>query len=374
MIAEAKVLPIQQEIDWAYIEKNFAEHLPSYVILKFVNRDDDLDNNTKEVANAIEKNSLYDLELTALDDWYLEQSWYYEDEYWSEFKKKVLEELDDAYNDLDEPYGEEGDNISRIREYVDTDHDGCYESFREWLWEHDDSGDILQDLIRNSSDPGMFYDLNLGYGETWNWPDSEYGTAIKEICDILSLDYHSKPVRDQLFELLANASGGGYLRIYFNASLLDMISGDKDGCKYNNDGTDFKAIRFNGTYWVALYNPGEGSGHWVDLKLDCSFQFNRENLRLSETEHYCLEKCFGTYQNYGSDDVEFLFEEPKTEVQVNTSLIEETARQAEYDRVYKAGGCTFGDIDFKRHRNVEYKNIPPFAGHYCPHCGMYWAD
>ena len=223
----------------------------------------------------------------------------------------------------------------------------------------------------------MFYDLNHWYGETWNWSNSTYGVAIKEICDALSLDYHSKSVRDSLFELLANASGGGYLRIYFNASLWDMISGDANHCKYGRnekDKTDFKSIKFNGNFFVAIYNPHEGSGHWVDMELDCQLQFNRENLRVSKSEHYNLEECFGTYQNYGCDEVEFLFDEPKIKVDANEEISRNFDKQAEYDKAYKAGGCTCGDIDFKRHQNVEYKNIPPYAGWYCSHCGMYWPD
>ena len=121
IINDAKILPIQKEIDWAYIENNFGEHLPSCVILRFVNYDDNLNNNVKEIASAIEDNDLLDLENTCLDDWYLEQQFHYEDKYWEEFKKAVLDELDEMEDGLDEPYGEDGDNLSRIREFVDGD-------------------------------------------------------------------------------------------------------------------------------------------------------------------------------------------------------------------------------------------------------------
>lgn len=375
MVVEAKTLPIQQEIDWAYIKENFKEHLPSNVCLTYVDYRDNLDGNMDEIAEAIEKNDLLDLENTVLDDWYYDQRCYYENEYWEDFEKAVIEELDDLYNDLDEPYGEVGDNIARIKDYLDNGD--CIDWFRDYLAENDDSGDILKDLVHNSDEPGMFYDLNKWYGETWCWSDAEYGDAMKEICEQLSLDFHSKPVRDTLCELLANASGGGNLRIYFNADLFDMISGDSGGCKYGRreeDKTDFKSIKFNGEYYLAVYNSYEGSGHWVSIKLDCQLQFNRDNLRVSKLEHYCLEKCFGTYSNYGCDYPDFSFDEPKTKVEVNESLSQEAAQQVEYNKTFKAGGCTCGDTDFKRHRNVEYKNIPPYAGWYCPHCGMYWAD
>lgn len=45
----------------------------------------------------------------------------------------------------------------------------------------------------------------------------------------------------------------------------------------------------------------------------------------------------------------------------------------EYDRVYKAGGCTLGDTDMRRHRDVYYRNVFP-CGSVCPHCGQFWGD
>ena len=377
MVAEAKTLPIVQQVDFGYIEENFKEHFPNYVTLMYVDYRDNLDDAQKEVMEAIEKNDLNDLELTVLDDWYLDCRWRSEDEYWNDFKDEVLEELENMQDDLDEPYGEEADNIDRIREYMEDDGlGGCRESFREWLNEHDGSGDVLQQLIDNSSEPGMFYDLNQWFGETWCWDADAYGEAIREICEALSLDYHSKPVRDQLHELLANATGGGCLRIYFNAPLSDMISGDRNGCKYGrveDDHTDFKSIKFDGSYMVTVYNPYEGSGYWVEMRLNCSLQFNRENLRVSMSEHYPLEKCFGTYSDYKCSSVIFSFGAAEKEVEVNSSLKAEADRQAEYERVFKAGGCTYGDMDIRRHRNTYYLNEIP-CGTHCPHCGTFWID
>lgn len=53
MVAEAKALPIQKEVNWAYIEEHFKEHLPDYVQLRYVDYRDDLEYCMKEVAKAI---------------------------------------------------------------------------------------------------------------------------------------------------------------------------------------------------------------------------------------------------------------------------------------------------------------------------------
>ena len=43
------------------------------------------------------------------------------------------------------------------------------------------------------------------------------------------------------------------------------------------------------------------------------------------------------------------------------------------DRVYASGGCTAGDMNMLRHRDVYYINNYP-CGNKCPHCGTFWID
>ena len=49
------------------------------------------------------------------------------------------------------------------------------------------------------------------------------------------------------------------------------------------------------------------------------------------------------------------------------------AQDAEYKRIFKAGGCSAGDMDINRHRGVYYDNNFP-CGNRCPHCGTFWID
>ena len=375
MIAKTKTLPIAQNgIDFNYIEENFKEYFPTSVTLSYVHYDDNLDYCMSQVEDAIEQNDLLDLENYVFES-FDEQRWYQEDYYWNEFKADVLDELRELLQDAESQ--EETENIENIIDYVECEGD-CYERFREYLWDNDDSGDLLKEVMNNTDEPGMFYDLNEWFGESWCWNNETFGVEIKRVCDALHLDFHDKKNRDMAYELLANATGGGYLRIYFNVPIWDMISGDKGGCKYGrskNDKYDYKSIKFDGDFMVAIINPYEGSGMVEDdVRLNVALQFHRENLRISKSEKYSYEETFGAYSNYHTDTPDFSFNEPEVEVAANESIAAYNEQEKRYNETFKNGGCTNGDTDFKRHRNVNYKNIPPFAGWYCPHCGMYWAD
>jgi hypothetical protein len=55
-MSEVKMLPVQKEIDWAYMVENFKEHLPTNICLKYVDYRDSLEYCMKQVAEAIKKN------------------------------------------------------------------------------------------------------------------------------------------------------------------------------------------------------------------------------------------------------------------------------------------------------------------------------
>ncbi len=370
MIVEAKVLPANKEIDWAYIEENFKEHLPYKPTLVYVDYRDSLEYCMKQVAEAVEKNDFLDLE-NYVDESYMEARWDSEDSYWKDFKEDVLSELDDMYEALTDHYGEEADRIEAIREFVENEDD-CKEGFREYLWDHDDSGDVCKELMDKTDDPGMFYDLNEWFDETWRWNDAEYGDAIKRICKALNLDIHNKKNRDMVYELLANASGGGNLRIYFNCPIWDLVSGDENDCKYGTDGKyDYKSIKFKGKFMIGIINMWEGSGMVEDdVELDLSVEFKRDNLRISEQETYSYERVFGAYSDYHCDTPVFSFAKPENKVESNSDLVYHQKREDEYNKTYRSGKCTCGDRNMQRHRHIVAG--PGWGDLRCKDCGTTW--
>lgn len=346
-----------------YLKEHYEYCFPSYPTLRFVDYRDSLDYRMKEVAEAVSMNDFHNLELSILDDW---DTFEAELMYWEEFKKSLLKHHN---SEIDEMSDDE------FKEALNSDE--LFQEFREWLWDNDDSGDVVKQLMDKTDNPGCFYDLNVEFSkEPWCMSEEEIVEDMKEIAKALHLDWHNKKVRDTLYELRVNATYGGFLRIYFNAPIWDLVSEDEHGYKYGKsekDDTDYRSIIFNGTYMIGIIDPYNGSGMVEDMKLNLQLEFVRSNLRISKLEKYSYEEVFGAYSDYEVSDVVFSYAETEGKITVNEDLAAYEKREAQYNKTFKAGGCTCGDEDMRRHRDVYYDNNFP-AGNHCPHCGMFWVD
>lgn len=323
--------------------KTWEDYMPSYVDLYYIDYRDDLSAQPKLLNECIAKNNFYPIS-EKLDEWWDFPEKYYLDE----IRKEMIN--DDMEEEFDEHYDE----------------------IRDWLWEHDES-DPVHDLIRNTSTLACYYDL--GYdADGWHeaflcnpWRNTSEAQEVANIRRKLGIKKGSKQDK-QLESIVANACYGGNLRIYFTLDLENLVN-----CKEPKD--DFKTIIFKGTFAVGIIDTVQGSGDFENIEIDCKFPFKRENIIVSACDHYSLEGIFGMYSDFtrNLDEPEFSYKnETRKRVRVSTAAAQ-LALQAEYDRVFKAGGCTCGDTDFKRHRDVYYKNEIP-CGWHCPHCGQFWID
>lgn len=355
------------KITYQYLEDNYKDCFPVHVCLRYVDYRDDLENSMSLVSEAVDKNDFLDLENSILEDW---DTWEAEREYFKDFVKSVVRKHDSNDDGL-EDYELEGMLLH---------DDEIYEQFREYLWDKDESGDVVKQVMKNTNDPGCFYDLNFNmYGEPWCMSEQEIVAEMKYIAELLQLDWSKKSVRDALYTLRVNATYGGSLRIYFNMPIWDLVSGDENGCKYGRDESckfDYGTIKFDGNYMVGIIDQYNGSGMVVNMELNTSYVFNRDNLYISETTKYSYEDIFGESGSYNVDMPEFIFDsqEENIAVECNKSLKAHNAREEYYDTVYKNGGCTYGDMNHKRHRNVVYENNPPMCGCRCQDCGTFWID
>lgn len=355
------------EVDFDYIEKMFKQHFPSNVTLTYVDYRDNLNDNLDKLQEAISKNDMLDLENWLTDYCFDDSRFYAIGDYTERFKKDVLNDIE-CIDEDDEQY----ELAEQIRDYLEESD--FEEQFQDYLYENDDS-DALNDMLRNTSELGVFYDLSEWFDESWCMNEDELREYLDRLYGLLHLQKNDENDK-HLKTLMYNASGGGYLRIYFNIKFEEMISGDKNGCKFGrseDDEYDFGHIHFNGTFMVGIINPYEGSGMVEDIPLDMSLKFVRDNLKISKTEKYSYEKVFGAYSDYNVDEPVFCFGDEGNEVKTNEAMKAYAEREAEYERVFKAGGCTFGDMDYNRHRDVYYKNEIPCGSH-CPHCGTFWID
>ncbi len=321
-------------------------YLPDYVSLYNISYDDNLHDSRdgiKLISNCLEKNNLYPLSETIFDWWEYPEGYY----------------LDEMQKSM------EADGIEWNEEWVDD--------IREALWYKDESTPI-DDLLRNTGSVNMFYSLNVEI-DGWHeaifatpWRGDSEAMAAYKMRRALKIQKGTKAAK-QIATIVANASYGGDVRIYFNAHLKDMLSTEYEVA------ADFKSIHFKGTFVVALYNSLEGAGYFEEIELDLSIPFDRDNLSLSETDRYNIEECFGMAYDWLRDTnaPKMSHEKVGKKPKKSSKNAQMRNQEAEYERIFNSGKCSLGDTNYKRHRDVYYSNDFPCGSH-CPHCGQFWVD
>lgn len=318
-------------------------YLPDYVSLYYVDYRDDLCEHKDLLQKSLSSNSLNPIQEEVFDWWD-----YPEGEYLKEIRQKMEQD------ELEELYEENEDEI------------------RDWLCDHDTSTPV-EDLLHNTGSISMFYSLGLeidGWHSAFmcnNWRNTTEAQEAYRIRRKLGIAKNT-PEAKLIDSIVQNAYGGGELRIYFSQPLSKLLSDDLD--------KDFQQIHFKGKFAVAVYNAGEGSGDFEYINIDRAFPFIRSNIFTSKSEKYHLENCFGMCGDWLDKSAAPIFsmDKPKRGQKINESKnAARNLQDAEYTRVFKAGGCTFGDMDYRRHRDVYYDNNVPCGSH-CPHCGTFWID
>jgi hypothetical protein len=74
-----------------------------------------------------------------------------------------------------------------------------------------------------------------------------------------------------------------------------------------------------------------------------------------------------------STSFEFGYKEPKKKIEMKSDLADIQKKNEEYEKVFKAGGCSSGDMNITRHRKTTYINNYP-CGTRCGQCGTFWID
>lgn len=318
-------------------------YLPSYVNLYFVDYRDNLDDHKELLQESLAANTLDPIHEKVYDWWTFPEG-----EYLREIRKKMEQ---DGAEELFEENEEE---------------------IRDWLSANDTSTPV-ENLLGNTGKISMFYSLGLDL-DGWSsgfmcnpWRSSSYAQDAYKVRRVLGIA-KGMPEAELIDRIVQQAYGGGELRIYFSNGLSAVLSDDPEN--------DFKQIHFKGEFAVAIYNAGEGSGDFEYLNIDKSFPFKRSNLYTSESEKYSLENCFGICGDWLDKQAAptFTMVLPKRGQAIKESKTAvRNAQDAEYKRIYQAGGCSAGDMDPKRHRDVYYDNNFP-CGNRCPHCGTFWID
>ena len=166
----------------------------------------------------------------------------------------------------------------------------------------DDYRDLIQEVIeeRDCSNPTaqmspklcnlgdiiVYYDVEDEIIDTVYMKDNEWKEAIRTIKKRLSIKMKDKTWDKELNELLANASYGGRLVIYFTWDVENL-------CKLEG----MNQVEFKNPH-IALIDTWNGSGHDVQLKgLKFVMPFNLLHLYVEKTQHYNY-----TYEVCGMSD------------------------------------------------------------------------
>lgn len=321
--------------------QSWKDYVPQSVSLYYVDYRENLDEHEELQEKCIRQNDLMPLTEEVLE-WYMEQGANNWNQLLDEIRKKM--ERDGKLHEYEEHLDEMGD----------------------LFYERNDT-DPTDGLIRNSSPTNMFYSLGVkieGYAD---------GTSNREESNAISYNKIRRALKlkkgqfdDQLTELVDNATYGGELRIYFNAMFDELVTSDKE--------SDFKTIRFHGDVIVAIADSHNGSGYHIELPIDITLPFNRDNLFVDSQVHYsyaneicgmCNNWCDSTKWQTGMEPVKASI--PKS------TMSEHQQKEARYEKTFREGGCTFGDMNYNRHRDTFYINSFP-CGNKCPHCGTFWID
>lgn len=258
---------------------------------------------------------------------------------------------------------EEQEEIDEDEELKQAFDDICYEL---------DTSDPLKDLLHNTCKRYFYYDLNLeieaGFGndgfyeyQKEKWPESE----ARKIANKLRINY--KKHKQELDLMVGQASYGGQLVILFVADPEDLW-GEKG-----------KFIKFKNNYSICIMDRGQGSGDHTELKIpELVFEFKRENLHddIGDSGYSYSNEVCGLCMGEETD-FSWTNKQRKTDkiikIQTNKEAEELREREENFEKIYKEGKCSLGDMKYSRHKETEYINNFP-CGHKCKACGNFWVD
>ena len=323
------------------VMQSWQGYVPPITSLYYVDYREDLDEHEDLQEQCIRKNNL-DAIREVVFDWYAEQE-----------RTNLTEELDKIEKEMSK--------VGKHEEFMEH-----LEEISDLIYERNDT-DPTKDLISHSTVTNLFYSLGVeidGYNTYSNMRGESEAMACYKIRRALKLK--KGQYDEEILELVQNASYGGELRIYFNAMFNKLITND------NKD--DFRTIHFHGKVVVAIADSHNGSGYHIRLPLDITLPFQRDNLFVDSQVHYSYANEVCGMSNDWCDSTEWETGMKPTKSSIlRSKMTGHQLQEATYEKTFRAGKCTFGDMNYTRHRNTFYVNNFP-CGNKCPHCGTFWID
>lgn len=317
------------------------ELIPEMVSLYYVDYRDSFDNHMELIQDCIHEGN-HDALYEKTDEWFLA----------ADDREYYLKELT---KDLAKRYELEDDDAEEIvKHYLDE--------IMEVLWDRDDSTPV-KDLLSNTREESMFFDT--GYymdGDSWAWDEKRVTKERQLIKRMLGLRAIGEGNDAAIDSMIRQANYGGQIVLYFYDNPTDYIGLEETTIKFRNP-------------VIACINTGNGSGDHCELEgCEIKLPYIKDNLFICRTIRYSyVHEVCGMVHDWCSG-VTVTFDKKKSKKKVEeSSLSKEQARDKELTKIFKAGGCTFGDMDISRHKDTEYINSFPH-GWKCKKCGTFWID
>ena len=321
-----------KELTLEVIKDNLQE---SYNLI-YIDYRDNLDEQMDELQNSIINGNFYNFD-DKINDWYYDS---------------INDSINEEIHELKKALKTKGYSLDNFEDFEDVVYDIIYER---------DNSNPLPALINNTSKTPIFFSLNMYIDEDL---DSVKRT-LNKIKKILNIPFINKEYDKDILYLLNNRCYGGHLGIFALPDFEDLLEN--------------KPMKFEGDIQLAIVDYNNGSGWYTTLKnFETPYYIFNKNIFIDETFKYNFSFAVCDMSSDWCKDCELIIDKPKEtdkiiNIKPNERLVSFIKNDIEYDKIFKEGGCSFGDINIKRHRNVEYINEYP-CGNRCKDCGTFWID
>ena len=252
---------------------------------------------------------------------------------------------------------------NKINEQLVCEKDDWEEDFKNFCIDYICVNTKVEDLIRRHNNEVFFYETGLVLEDTTYSSDEDIEESLNSIKNTLSITTNEFDEKIKL--MICQANYGGNLVVYFYTDLNKILNLKKE---------EDKNIRFSGNVSIAIINTDNGSGDETEIKHTFDLPFVKENLYFEKGIKYNFSFAVcGMIHDWCKDT---LFEIVETEEikEIKNNLSSSLSYDKELSKKWReTGKCTMGDIDFTRHKNVEYINDFP-CEHRCKDCGTFWID
>lgn len=228
-----------------------------------------------------------------------------------------------------------------------------------------DDSNILKSLSNNTNDIVFFATVPINeelLGDSCFDEPKTIKKKIRAIKKAIGIKAGNIKYDERIGLMIIQASYGGDLRIYFTGDAYNTI-------KYS---IDKNAIYFKGDCCIAIVNSANGSGDHCFVG-DANVKISTSNIFVDKVVKYSYTYDVCGMSSDWCEDTDYSFVNTRGKLAIEEKNRIHMEQQNEYDRIFKQGKCSFGDMNITRHREVYYINNYP-CGNKCPHCGTFWID